>query len=290
MLFTDKFEMLYAERSLIKVENGRVIVSGSGERHNIPQKNLQVLVMGKGTSITHDAVEKLAIEGVQIVWSGASGMPYIAAGVTQYHPTQLQRDWIAAWNSEAGRLEMAKSIFQTRLEFAFSKLDPGIVDSEKHAEWLESGRSAASLERLLGFEGARLNWLYSQFARANKLGSFKRDHAKTDTDTMDNVDRVNAYLSHGNALAYGVAAGAMWHLGLSPAYPLVHGLTRNGGLIFDAADLIKDAIILPWAWDCYSLPIKPAMYELRHRIKKSHGDRLIVDTLKKLPGIVSCQK
>jgi CRISPR-associated protein Cas1 len=30
----------------------------------------------------------------------------------------------------------------------------------------------------------------------------------------------------------------------------MHGKTRRGALVFDIADLIKDAIILPWAFIC----------------------------------------
>lgn len=30
----------------------------------------------------------------------------------------------------------------------------------------------------------------------------------------------------------------------------MHGKTRRGALVFDVADLIKDAIILPWAFIC----------------------------------------
>jgi CRISPR-associated protein Cas1 len=30
----------------------------------------------------------------------------------------------------------------------------------------------------------------------------------------------------------------------------MHGKTRRGALVFDVADLIKDAIVLPWAFVC----------------------------------------
>ena len=288
MLFTHRFESVYVERSVVRVERGRVVISGPEERRNFPHKNAQVLVMGRGTSITHEAVSVLSLEGVQIVWSGAGGMPYLCSGVTQYHPTELQRRWIALWETDSGRLNMAKTLFELRMRKADQLLDPNIVPTDKSAQWVVSAKSCSTLSALLGVEGDRLNWLYSCFARHHDL-AFKRDHDNTDPDEPDPVSRINAYLSHGNALAYGVAAGAMWHLGLSPAYPLVHGLTRNGGLIFDAADLIKDAVVLPWAFDCYQESITQAMYELRHRIKRSKGDQFILDTLSSLPDKAAVQ-
>lgn len=285
MLFTNRFERVYVERSIVRVERGRIVIVGPEDRRNFPHKNAQVLVLGKGTSITHEAVSQLALEGVQVVWSGAGGMPYLCSGVTQYHPTELQRKWALLWGEDGGHLEMAKSIFGIRMKKAGELLDPNIVPVDQSESWIQSSRAALTLPALLGVEGNRLNWLYSCFARHHGL-SFNRDHDATDPADSDPAARVNAYLSHGNALAYGVAAGAMWHLGLSPAYPLVHGLTRNGGLIFDAADLIKDSIVLPWAFDCYRLPVAQAMYELRHRIKRAKGDQFIMDTLSALPDLV----
>ncbi|VEB26592.1 CRISPR-associated protein [Actinobacillus lignieresii] len=55
-------------------------------------------------------------------------------------------------------------------------------------------------------------------------------------------------MDHGNYLAYGLGATACWVLGLPHGLAILHGKTRRGGLVFDAADIIKDAIILPQAF------------------------------------------
>jgi CRISPR-associated protein Cas1 len=39
-------------------------------------------------------------------------------------------------------------------------------------------------------------------------------------------------------------------LGISHSFAVLHGKTRRGALVFDVADLIKDAIVLPWAFIC----------------------------------------
>ena len=62
------------------------------------------------------------------------------------------------------------------------------------------------------------------------------------------VDVANRYLDHGNYLAYGLAATAVWVIGLPHGLAVMHGKTRRGGLVFDVADLIKDALILPQAF------------------------------------------
>lgn len=55
-------------------------------------------------------------------------------------------------------------------------------------------------------------------------------------------------MDHGNYLAYGLGATACWVLGLPHGLSILHGKTRRGGLVFDAADIIKDGIILPLAF------------------------------------------
>jgi CRISP-associated protein Cas1 len=62
------------------------------------------------------------------------------------------------------------------------------------------------------------------------------------------VDPANQFLDHGNYLAYGLAATATWVLGLPHGLAVLHGKTRRGGLVFDVADLVKDAVILPQAF------------------------------------------
>jgi len=67
-----------------------------------------------------------------------------------------------------------------------------------------------------------------------------RDHAS--------LDQANSFLNHGNYLAYGLAATTLWVLGIPHGFAVMHGKTRRGALVFDVADLVKDALILPWAF------------------------------------------
>ena len=75
-----------------------------------------------------------------------------------------------------------------------------------------------------------------------RYGDFTR--AKRGTGT----DPANRFLDHGNYLAYGLGATTCWVLGLPHGLAVLHGKTRRGGLVFDVADLVKDATILPQAF------------------------------------------
>jgi CRISPR-associated protein Cas1 len=74
------------------------------------------------------------------------------------------------------------------------------------------------------------------------MSDFSRQHQRT--------DKANDFLNHGNYLAYGLAACTLWVLGIPHGFAVMHGKTRRGALVFDIADLIKDAIVLPWAFIC----------------------------------------
>ena len=46
--------------------------------------------------------------------------------------------------------------------------------------------------------------------------------------------------------------GRAWVLGIPHGFAVMHGKTRRGALVFDIADIVKDAIILPLAFICAS--------------------------------------
>jgi CRISPR-associated protein Cas1 len=76
------------------------------------------------------------------------------------------------------------------------------------------------------------------------------------------MDTINAMLDHGNYIAYGYAAVALHGMGISFALPLLHGKTRRGGLVFDVADAVKDAIVMPLAFEAGSQGIKDRDYRV----------------------------
>jgi CRISPR-associated protein Cas1 len=102
--------------------------------------------------------------------------------------------------------------------------------------------NAPDVVTLLTDEARLTKALYKLAVQACGYGEFSR--AKRGGGT----DAANRFLDHGNYLAYGLGATATWVLGLPHGLAVLHGKTRRGGLVFDAADLVKDAIIVPQAF------------------------------------------
>lgn len=246
-------------------KDGRVLYlcEGKDERQywNIPIANTTVILLGTGTSITQAAVRMLASAGVLIGFSGGGGTPLLVGTEvewftpqSEYRPTEYVQGWLSFWFDEAKRLQVAKQFQLLRIDYLKRVWGK---DSDLKAEGFSNSDSdiesainlfshkiqhTANVTELLLLEAQLTKSLYNSAATRTKQGDFVRDH--------DSQDIANTFLNHGNYLAYGLAASTLWVLGIPHGFAVMHGKTRRGALVFDVADLVKDALILPWAFIC----------------------------------------
>ena len=265
ILHSKRANIYYLDKCRVMQKDGRVLYlteeQADKQYWNIPIANTTCILLGTGTSITQAAVRMLASAGVLIGFSGTGGTPLIAANEiewlspqSEYRPTEYIQGWMSFWFDEQKRLAAAKSFQQSRLDYLLTVWSK---DRDLQAEGFaadDSGiqsalsNTAAKIDQcttvtdLLLIEAQLTKQLYKIAASRTKQGDFTRDHAA--------VDNANAFLNHGNYLAYGLAATTLWVLGIPHGFAVMHGKTRRGALVFDVADLIKDSLILPWAFIC----------------------------------------
>lgn len=271
ILHSKRANLYYLQHCRVLVKGGRVeYVTDEGKRSlywNIPIANTTCLLLGTGTSITQAAMRELVKAGVMVGFCGGGGTPLFSANEvdqavawfspqSEYRPTEYLQQWVRFWFDDDQRLEAAKTFQRTRLERVRQQWlesrtlrDTGFqIDSEQLQAALASSAhalEAAHSHELLLVEEARLTkQLFRLAAKASGYGDFTR--AKRGSGT----DPANRFLDHGNYLAYGLGATATWVLGLPHGLAVLHGKTRRGGLVFDVADLVKDAVILPLAFVC----------------------------------------
>jgi len=173
---------------------------------------------------------------------------------SEYRPTEYLQHWVSFWFNDTKRLQAAKYLQVARLnmlerhwykliddnkvEFKCCKKQLGVI-LEKFRKGIEQ---AQNIGQLLAQEAVLTKALYKIACDAVRYGEFTR--AKRGAG----IDLVNRFLDHGNYLAYGLGATATWVIGLPHGLAVMHGKTRRGGLVFDAADVIKDALVLPQAF------------------------------------------
>lgn len=263
ILHSKRANIYYLEMCRVVQKDGRVLYLSENEKEyqywNIPIANTTCLLLGTGTSITQAAIRMLAQAGVLVGFSGGGATPLLMATEiewftpqSEYRPTEYIQGWMQFWFDETKRLDTAKRFQIARITFIQKvwakdrelKLE-GFNIAELKNEFdksLENIVNAHSVGKLLQIEADLTKKLYKYAAKkTNQLG-FIREHSK--------AEGANAFLDHGNYLAYGLGATTLWVLGISHGFAVMHGKTRRGALVFDVADLVKDALILPWAFIC----------------------------------------
>jgi CRISPR-associated protein Cas1 len=257
--------MYYLEHCRVMQKDGRVLYLTEAKKDNlyfnIPIANTTVILLGTGTSITQAAVRMLAQAGVLIGFCGGGGTPlYMGSEIewltpqSEYRPTEYLQGWLSFWFDEKQRLQAAKDLQHARIEYLRQvwlkdrelKLAGFNADDSVIADALDASQNqiaaATKTTYLLAAEANLTKQLYKIAARQTDMTDFIRKHEST--------DKANDFLNHGNYLAYGLAASTLWVLGIPHGFAIMHGKTRRGALVFDVADLVKDAIVLPWAFIC----------------------------------------
>jgi len=213
----------------------------------IPTENTVVLLLGPGTSLTQKAAERLAEDGVMVAFTAGGATPLFLASQSEYRPTGRLQSWISWWPDPARRLVVAKALQQERLA-QIRRCWPGIGDGFTVPEALLSAHEEAlaaspDITHVMAAEGRFAKQLYRESAAQRQIPWPGRDTQPR--AQAGRKDPLNEALDRGNYLAYGIAAATLWALGLPPSLPVTHGATRAGGLVFDLADMFKDAVVLP---------------------------------------------
>ncbi|RYJ17842.1 MULTISPECIES: type I-F CRISPR-associated endonuclease Cas1f [Rahnella] len=269
ILHSKRSNIYYLQYCRVLVNGGRVeYVTEEGNKSlywNIPIANTTVVMLGTGTSVTQAAMREFARAGVLVGFCGGGGTPLYSANEvevnvswltsqSEYRPTEYLQQWVSFWFDEQKRLAAAVAFQKVRSE-QIRKHWLSATMVREDAFQLDTARTESLLQRfeqsltqcqntgeLMAQEAVLTKALYKLAATAARYGDFTR------AKRGGGVDVANRYLDHGNYLAYGLAATAVWVIGLPHGLAVMHGKTRRGGLVFDVADLIKDALILPLAF------------------------------------------
>lgn len=269
IIHSKRANIYYLEYCRLLVNGGRVeYVTDEGNQSfywNIPIANTTTILLGNGTSVTQAAMRELAKAGVMVGFCGGGGTPLYTSTEeerdfvwfspqSEYRPTEYLQNWFALWQDDAKRTFAAKQLLNLRIQFIkkcwlgkrFELNEGTIVNPTVLLPLLDTYTSEITtcpdIAHIFTVEARFTKQLYKIIAEAVSYGSFSR------IKQGEGIDAANKNLDYGNYLAYGLGATATWVLGLPHGLSLMHGKTRRGGLVFDAADIIKDALVLPQAF------------------------------------------
>lgn len=308
ILPTHKAAMVYLEHCRISVRDGMVTFTRKPdaiekimlEKHySLPYGNINALVLGPGTSISQKAAYLLSGECVSVIFAAGGGTPVYLASLSEYRKPEFLQGWIKMWINDDARLQVAKEFQFRRCQLVLeswsaifeNEINPGHI-IEKFRQKIENAKNTYEL---LGHEGDLTKELFKILAKNVLDKDFKRTRIlKKDKKNIININTsnkskktnmtANQFLDSGNYLAYSLASSALWILGIPHSLSVVHGKTRRGGLVFDVADLIKDASVLPLAFlaELNKLTYGEFRKECINWFEKIEGLKIMLEEIKKV--------
>lgn len=220
-----RFPFLYLEHGRLEVDDSSVKWCDSdGRVLPLPVATLNCLILGPGTSITHDAVRTIAASGAIVCWSGEDTLLFYACGVNPVADTRKLKHQAKVSSDPSRSLAIARKMFGRRFP-----------DAEL---------SGKKLKEMMGMEGHRVRALYEQKAQQYQVGWTGRSYVPGKMELSDITNRI---LTAANACMYGVITSCVCALGFSPHLGFIHSGSPLP-FVYDLADLYKEEISIDLAF------------------------------------------
>lgn len=241
---------LYLHRCVVSRDGGALTARRETGTIHIPVSSVNVILLGPGTSVTHQAVALLAEAGTLAVWVGDGGGVWYAAGRPLASGTSLLRKQAEVVSDTGLRLAAAKRMYATRFGDESMDRESSIRDMQLH-----EGRLVKELYRS---EAQRTGITWT--GRVARRGNHK-------------PDAINSALSLAHSCLYSVCHSVILSLGLSPGLGVVHQ-GNHRSFTLDIADLYKHRVSIPVAFDAVALsdgiPVPASVIRENMRDKMFH--------------------
>ncbi len=239
----DRTSFLYLEHCVVHREDGALTARNDKGTVRVPAASLLAVLLGPGTSVSHQAMGLLGDCGTTAAWVGERGVRYYAHGRSLASSTRLLVEQAARVSSPQKRLAVARQMYSMRFE--------------------DEDVTGLTMQQLRGREGARVRAIYREYSKKTGVPWQRRDYRPDDFEASDPV---NQALSAAHAALYGVVHAVIMALGCSPGLGFVHtGHERS--FVYDVADLYKVEVTIPVAFDVVAEGMSDLSGTTRRRVR-----------------------
>lgn len=221
---SDRITFLYLEHAIVHRDSNAITVRDERGLVHVPAATITAVMLGPGTSISHQAMMLLADSGASTVWMGEYGVRYYAHGRPLARTSRLLEAQASLVTNQSSRLRVARVMYAMR----FPEDDVGPY----------------TMQQLRGREGARVRKAYREVASEYGVEWKSRNYRP---DDFEDGDDLNQALSAATACLYGVVHAVVVALGCSPALGFIH-TGHDRSFVYDIADLYKVEIAVPVAF------------------------------------------
>lgn len=224
----DRHGLLWLARCALRIEDGALVAAcadphiGPGE-YAIPLQSVSMVLLGPGSSVTHDVLRVLARQGTGLVAIGEGGVRVYSSPPWGAGRSAVARQHAMLWADPARRLAVARRMYAIR----FGEVLP-------HRD----------LDVLRGIEGGRVKAAYQ--LHADRLGI--RWHGRRyDRANPAAADVPNRAINHFAGFFESAAEVATYAVGAIPALGFIHE-DASSSFSLDIADLYRTDTMVPAAF------------------------------------------
>jgi len=253
----DKYPFIYLERGRLEIDDSSIKwIDASNNVVPMPVATLNALLLGPGTTITHDAVRTAAAANCAVCWVGEDSLLFYAAGFLPTADTRNLKKQIELSADPKKSIEVARRMFARRFP------DADLKDK--------------TLQEMMGMEGNRVRATYQAKAEQYQVGWKGRSFTPGKFETSDLTNQI---LTSTNAALYGILCSGVHSMGYSPHIGFIHSGSPLP-FVYDLADLYKEHLCIDLA---FHLTRELAGRYDKHKVAASFRQRVIdMDLLAKL--------
>lgn len=225
----DRHGLIWLSRGKLFVEDGtlRFVCTDSDDLpagdYAIPYQNVSLILLGPGSTVSHDALRILARHGTLLAAVGEGGVKFYTAPPMGQGHSNVARAQARLWADENERLSVARRMYA----FRFGKILP-------HRD----------IAVLRGIEGARMKETYKLVADRFRIPWEGRRY---DRSNPKGADIPNQAINHAATFVECAADVAVAAVGALPPLGFIHEDSSNA-FTLDIADLFRAEITVPMAF------------------------------------------
>lgn len=224
----DRHGLLWLERGELCVIDGCLHFSRGADTltptlDQIPHQAVSMILLGPGSSVTHDALRLLARHGTLLAAVGQDGVRSYTAPPLMPDRSDVARRQAELWGNPRRRIAVARHMYALRLGEVLPHRD---------------------LDTLRGIEGSRVKTMYRLMADKYGIDWKGRRFDRADPDA---TDLPNQAINHAATAVQAAAAIAVQALAALPPLGFIHE-DSGQSFVLDIADLFRDTITLQIAF------------------------------------------
>ncbi|WP_291993617.1 type I-E CRISPR-associated endonuclease Cas1e [Candidatus Accumulibacter sp. ACC003] len=189
----------------------------------VPHQAVSMILLGPGSSVTHDALRLLARHGTLMAAVGQDGVRTYTAPPLLPDRSDVARRQAELWGNPRRRISVARHMYALRLGEVLPHRD---------------------LDTLRGIEGARVKAIYRLMAE--KYG-IPWEGRRYDRSNPGAADMPNQGINHAATAVQGAAAIAVQALAAIPQLGFIHE-DSGQAFVLDIADLFRETVTLQIAF------------------------------------------